>query len=98
MREGHIEIFSYKSLFSACGAFRDSKTWSTSGIEGVYRFLGRTWRLVVGSPLPNGAFRDGTVAINEDPSFEQLRSLHKCIAKVVNLSIYEFFFWYCMHS
>ncbi|EEF43821.1 leucine--tRNA ligase, chloroplastic/mitochondrial [Ricinus communis] len=64
------------------GPFRDSKTWSTTGIEGVYRFLGRTWRLIVGSPLSNGAFRDGTVAINEEPSFEQLRALHKCIAKV----------------
>ncbi|XP_050214741.1 leucine--tRNA ligase, chloroplastic/mitochondrial [Mercurialis annua] len=64
------------------GPFRDSKTWSTSGIEGVYRFLGRTWRLIVGPPLLSGAFRDGTVAIDEEPSFEQLRSLHKCIAKV----------------
>lgn len=64
------------------GPFRDSKTWSTSGIEGVYRFLGRTWRLIVGSPLPDGTFRDGTVAIDGEPSFEQLRTLHKCIAKV----------------
>ncbi|KAJ6416327.1 hypothetical protein OIU84_002223 [Salix udensis] len=64
------------------GPFRDSKTWSTSGIEGVYRFLGRTWRLIVGVPLPDGTFRDGTVAIDGEPSFEQLRSLHKCIAKV----------------
>lgn len=65
-------------------AFRDSKTWSTSGIEGVYRFLGRTWRLIVGSPLPDGTFRDGTVAIDGEPSFEQLRTLHKCIAKVIS--------------
>ncbi|XP_037493367.1 leucine--tRNA ligase, chloroplastic/mitochondrial isoform X2 [Jatropha curcas] len=64
------------------GPFRDSKTWSTSGIEGVYRFLGRTWRLIVGSPLANGAFKDGTVASDDEPTYEQLRSLHKCIAKV----------------
>ncbi|WCJ20216.1 Leucine--tRNA ligase [Euphorbia peplus] len=64
------------------GPFRDSKTWSTSGIEGVYRFLGRTWRLIVGSSLPNEAWRDGTVAVDEEPTFEQLRSLHKCISKV----------------
>ncbi|KAF8031912.1 hypothetical protein BT93_D0967 [Corymbia citriodora subsp. variegata] len=31
------------------GPLRDSKTWSTSGIEGVYRFLARTWRLLIGS-------------------------------------------------
>ncbi|XP_028755225.1 leucine--tRNA ligase, chloroplastic/mitochondrial [Neltuma alba] len=64
------------------GPLRDSKTWSTSGIEGVHRFLGRTWRLIVGSPLTNGTFKDGTLAVDEEPTVEQLRSLHKCIAKV----------------
>ncbi|XWS15544.1 hypothetical protein CRYUN_Cryun34aG0009200 [Craigia yunnanensis] len=64
------------------GPFRDSKTWNTSGIEGVHRFLGRTWRLIVGSPLPHGTFRDGTVVTDEEPTMEQLRTLHKCIAKV----------------
>ncbi|XP_059662567.1 leucine--tRNA ligase, chloroplastic/mitochondrial isoform X2 [Cornus florida] len=64
------------------GPFRDSKSWNTSGIEGVHRFLGRAWRLIVGSPLPNGTFRDGSMAIDGEPSLEQLRCLHKCIAKV----------------
>ncbi|TYH67608.1 hypothetical protein ES332_D06G200100v1 [Gossypium tomentosum] len=64
------------------GPFRDSKTWNTSGIEGVHRFLGRTWRLIVGSPLHHGAFRDGTLVTDEEPTTEQLRALHKCIAKV----------------
>ncbi|CAL5408312.1 unnamed protein product [Camellia sinensis] len=53
-----------------------------SGIEGVHRFLGRIWRLIVGSPLPNGTSRDGTVAIDNEPLLKQLRSLHKCIDKV----------------
>ncbi|KAF1875514.1 hypothetical protein Lal_00006142 [Lupinus albus] len=61
---------------------RDSKTWSTSGIEGVYRFLGRTWRLIVGSPLSDGTFKDRTVSVDEEPTVEQLRCLHRCIAKV----------------
>ncbi|KAM1562387.1 hypothetical protein PS1_005222 [Malus domestica] len=64
------------------GPLRDSKTWNTSGIEGVHRFLGRTWRLVVGSPLSDGTFKDGTVVTDGEPTLEQLRSLHKCIAKV----------------
>lgn len=64
------------------GPFRDSKTWNTSGIEGVHRFLGRSWRLIVGSPSPNGTIMDGTVASDEEPTLEQLRSLHKCISKV----------------
>ncbi|XP_057422160.1 leucine--tRNA ligase, chloroplastic/mitochondrial [Lotus japonicus] len=64
------------------GPLRDSKTWSTGGIEGVYRFLGRTWRLIVGSPLSDGTFNDRTVSVDEEPTMEQLRCLHKCIAKV----------------
>lgn len=62
---------------------RDSKTWNTSGIDGVYRFLGRSWRLIVGSALPNGMFEDGTIVIDDQPSLEQLRPLHKCINKVM---------------
>uniref|UniRef100_A0A7C9A523 leucine--tRNA ligase n=1 Tax=Opuntia streptacantha TaxID=393608 RepID=A0A7C9A523_OPUST len=64
------------------GPLRDSKPWNTSGIEGVHRFLGRVWRLIVGLPLPDGSYRDGTVAVDEEPTMEQLRVLHKCIQKV----------------
>uniref|UniRef100_A0A1J3H7V5 leucine--tRNA ligase n=1 Tax=Noccaea caerulescens TaxID=107243 RepID=A0A1J3H7V5_NOCCA len=64
------------------GPFRDSKTWNTSGIEGVHRFLARTWRLVIGSPQSDGSFKDGTIVTDDEPTLEQLRSLHKCIAKV----------------
>ncbi|KAL6990742.1 leucine--tRNA ligase [Sarracenia purpurea var. burkii] len=64
------------------GPLRDSKAWNTGGIDGVHRFLGRVWRLIVGSPLPDGTFRDGTVAIDDKPSLEQLCCLHKCIVKV----------------
>lgn len=62
---------------------RDSKTWSTSGIDGVHRFLARVWRLVVGSPSVDGKFKVGTVDLTEEPSMEQLRSLHRCINKVI---------------
>ena len=36
----------------------------------------------MGSPLPDGSFREGTVAVDEEPTVEQLRPLHKCIEKV----------------
>ncbi|KAG5024026.1 hypothetical protein JHK85_020368 [Glycine max] len=49
---------------------------------GPLRFLGRTWRLIVGSPLSDGTFKDRTVSVDEEPTIEQLRCLHKCIAKV----------------
>lgn len=29
------------------GPLQDSKPWSTQGVEGVYRFLGRVWRLFI---------------------------------------------------
>ncbi|XP_015621237.1 LOW QUALITY PROTEIN: leucine--tRNA ligase, chloroplastic/mitochondrial [Oryza sativa Japonica Group] len=64
------------------GPLRDSKTWSTGGIEGVHRFLGRTWRLVVGTPLPDGSYGVGTTVTDEEPTLDQLRVLHKCIARV----------------
>ncbi|XP_070023847.1 ribonucleases P/MRP protein subunit POP1-like isoform X2 [Nicotiana sylvestris] len=64
------------------GPLRDSKTWNTSSIEGVHRFLARSWRLVVGSPLPTGSYPDGTSIVDAKPSIEQLRSLHRCIDKV----------------
>jgi leucyl-tRNA synthetase len=32
------------------GPLQDSKPWSTKGVEGVYRFLGRVWRLFVDEP------------------------------------------------
>lgn len=62
---------------------RDSKTWSTSGIDGVHRFLARVWRLIVGSPSVDGKFKGGTVELDGEPSVEQLRCLHRCINKVI---------------
>lgn len=64
------------------GPLRDTKIWSTNGVEGVYRFLARAWRLVVGSPSSVGSYAEGTVATEEEPSREQLRALHQCILKV----------------
>ncbi|KAG4931926.1 hypothetical protein JHK87_045928 [Glycine soja] len=41
----------------------------------------KTWRLIVGSPLSDGTFKDRTVSVDEEPTIEQLRCHHKCIAK-----------------
>ena len=53
------------------GPLRDTKTWSTRGVEGVYRFLGRAWRLFTSVPL-----------VESEPSREQMKALHECIKKV----------------
>ena len=60
------------------GPLKETKVWSTNGVEGVHRFLARAWRLVVGQGA-GGA----DVSVTEGaPSEEQLRTLHACIQKV----------------
>jgi len=52
------------------GPLKETKVWSTRGVEGVHRFLARAWR----------AFEGG---ISEDePTKDQMRALHGCIKKV----------------
>ncbi|RZB54626.1 Leucine--tRNA ligase, chloroplastic/mitochondrial [Glycine soja] len=48
---------------------------------GPLRDSKKTWRLIVGSPLSDGTFKDRTVSVDEEPTIEQLRCHHKCIAK-----------------
>ncbi|XP_020593871.1 leucine--tRNA ligase, chloroplastic/mitochondrial isoform X3 [Phalaenopsis equestris] len=69
------------------GPLRDSKSWSTGGIEGVHRFLARTWRLIVGAPLLTGLYKDGTVVTDDEPTLDQLQSLHRCIAKEILIGV-----------
>ncbi|GIL61315.1 hypothetical protein Vafri_15703 [Volvox africanus] len=52
------------------GPLRDTKVWSTRGVEGVHRFLARVWRLFEGG------------VTEEAPTREQLRLLHQTIKKV----------------
>src|SRR5690554_6273839 len=57
------------------GPLEQSKPWNTNGIEGVYKFLKKLWRL----------FHDNDNNLNvsdEAPSKQELKSLHKIIKKV----------------
>ncbi|MFQ3669875.1 MAG: leucine--tRNA ligase, partial [Verrucomicrobiia bacterium] len=63
------------------GPLEQVKPWSMKGVEGVYRFLGRVWRLVMeerqdGSWAPNGTVQD------IEPDADLLRATHTCIAQV----------------
>jgi len=40
------------------GPLRDTKTWNTRGVEGVHRFLARSWRLVGGASNDDRAAAD----------------------------------------
>ncbi len=59
------------------GPLIQMKAWSTKGLEGVYRFLGRAWRLYTD--------KEGKLSPdikNEKPGAEIERLLHKTIKKV----------------
>jgi leucyl-tRNA synthetase len=57
------------------GPLDATKPWSTQGLEGVYRFLGRVWRLYCGE--------DGNPILDDSqPSAALLKALHQTIKKV----------------
>src|SRR5699024_1584674 len=60
------------------GPLEQVKPWSTKDVDGVYRFLGRVWRLVVDkeSGETSSAITAGA------PTKDQLKALHECIQKV----------------
>ena len=64
------------------GPLEQMKPWSTTGIEGVYRFLGRVWRLVMEEDQ-EGIWHFAPAKVTDTaPSTELLRSLHAAIQKV----------------
>ena len=60
------------------GPLEQVKPWSTRGVEGTYRFLNRVWRLLVD---PDTGLTASSVSTKE-ASLEQMRWLHRTIAKV----------------
>lgn len=52
------------------------KPWSTKGVEGVYRFLNRVWRLYHGKEGEHFHVDDS------EPTLEDLKILHKTIKKI----------------
>lgn len=56
------------------GPLEQSKPWNTQGIEGVYRFLRKLWRLFYNN--------EGTLIVNQDePTKAAYKALHKTIKK-----------------
>jgi leucyl-tRNA synthetase len=65
----------------------------------VHRFLGRTWRLIVGPPLSDGSYKDGTTTTEDVPTMDQLRVLHRCIARVGhNFHVELFYFTHALRN
>jgi len=59
------------------GPLEQVKPWSTSDVEGVFRFLNRAWRLIAGDSED-----DGASVTDAEPTREQYRVLHETIQKV----------------
>jgi leucyl-tRNA synthetase len=80
------------------GPLQDTKPWNTKGVEGVYRFLGRVWRLFVDEKAETAFEQAETTAPNKNDLLDlilldgaitdaaatpaQLKALHQCIKKV----------------
>lgn len=59
------------------GPLEEMKPWSTRGVEGVFRFLNRVWRLFIDE---NGAIDPSVAAAPAPAAFEQL--FHQTVRKV----------------
>ena len=57
------------------GPVEQSKPWDTKGIEGVHRFLKKCWRLFFDEIK-------GKIWVDEAPTNEELKILHKAIKKI----------------
>jgi leucyl-tRNA synthetase len=62
------------------GPLQATKPWNMNGVEGVYRFLSRVWRLVVDDTAEAVALSPAVQDV--DPDAETLRALHRTIQKV----------------
>jgi leucyl-tRNA synthetase len=62
------------------GPLEAVKPWSTQGVEGVYRFLGRVWRVFIDDAAETVKLH--TAVQDVEPSKEALRELHRTIKKV----------------
>ena len=54
------------------GPLSDTKAWQTNGVEGVYRFLARVWRM----------YFDESVSADLAPTKEQEKAIAACVKKV----------------
>ncbi len=62
------------------GPLEAVKPWSTKGVEGVYRFLGRAWRMIIDDAAETVQLNSNVKDV--EPDKEALRVLHHTIQKV----------------
>ena len=62
------------------GPLEAMKPWSMNGVDGVFRFLNRIWRMFIDEDSDNQTLN--SKISDSKPNFEQLRELHRAIKKV----------------
>ncbi len=62
------------------GPLEATKPWSMRGVEGVYRFLSRVWRLLIEERAEETRLADSVQKV--EPDRDTLRKLHQTIQKV----------------
>jgi len=62
------------------GPLEQVKPWNTRGVEGMSRFLNRTWRLIAGADADEAG--NAPPLANAAPTREEQRLVHQTIAKV----------------
>lgn len=63
------------------GPLEMTKPWSTKGVEGVYRFLGRVWRLFIDEASETESEQNSTVAPDRAAEFLEQIGLSKTITQ-----------------
>jgi leucyl-tRNA synthetase len=66
------------------GPLEQAKPWNTAGISGVFGFLKKLWRLYFEAPSnsPEGGEQHSFCVTNDEPTKDNLKTLHKTIKKV----------------
>src|SRR5262249_28134848 len=64
------------------GPLEATKPWNMRGVEGVYRFLSRVWRLIIDDRAEEIKLADGVRDV--DPDRDTRRKLHQTIQKVTD--------------
>jgi leucyl-tRNA synthetase len=62
------------------GPLEATKPWSMEGVNGVYNFLGRVWRMIIDDRAEE--MRLSPAVVDETPTEEDLRVLHRTIKAV----------------
>jgi leucyl-tRNA synthetase len=80
LREYGADAFRLYEMFM--GPLEMTKPWNTKGVEGVYRFLGRVWRLFVDEQSETEFEQGLTVTENQTPAALDTIKLSKSIVDV----------------